>query len=156
MTENKLPAEFKAIFEDQFYKGCGCWLWQGAMNDRGYGVIHYGKKRYLASRVSYLLYVGEFDDSLCVLHKCDNPSCINPDHLFLGTRGDNNKDRTKKGRGRVAVGIRCSLSKLSEEDVKSIRQKSASGIGDKDLSKVFNTAPSNIYMIKTRRTWKHI
>ena len=75
----------------------GCWEWQKSRNLKGYGYFQTLGQR-LAHRVSYIIHNGEFDKKLCVLHRCDNPPCVNPDHLFLGTVNDNNKDRHAKGR----------------------------------------------------------
>jgi hypothetical protein len=77
-----------------------CWVWSGAkLNTNGYGVIRINKKNELAHRVSYIIHIGPIKDGLWVLHKCDNRSCVNPGHLFLGTRTDNVNDMYKKGRG---------------------------------------------------------
>jgi hypothetical protein len=79
----------------------GCWLWTGATDRRGYGKIFDGAgKLLIASRVAHELCIGPIPDGLCVLHKCDNPPCVNPDHLFLGTFGDNTQDMLAKGRNR--------------------------------------------------------
>jgi hypothetical protein len=76
-----------------------CWLWTASLNNKGYGKIGEGKKILLAHRVSWELHFGPIPDRLCVLHKCDNPKCVNPDHLFLGTQKDNAQDMVRKNRG---------------------------------------------------------
>lgn len=75
----------------------GCWEWQGFRNSQGYGA---GKhlRQTLAHRISFELFRGPLLAEMCVLHKCDNPCCVNPNHLFIGDRDINNKDRAKKGR----------------------------------------------------------
>jgi len=75
----------------------GCWIWTGAKHPDGYGSIKYKNQPWKVHRLSYLVYKGEIAESL-VLHSCDNPSCINPEHLFLGTASDNMKDMVSKGR----------------------------------------------------------
>lgn len=82
----------------------GCIEWQGQRTHKGYGILKVWKEnvliRDLAHRVKWKLKYGYIPGSICVLHKCDNPSCINLRHLFLGTKGDNNSDRHNKGRSR--------------------------------------------------------
>jgi hypothetical protein len=100
-------------FWPKVVKSDGCWLWVGAKFERGYGCIVAGgpringrpaERRHLyAHRVSYELSVGPIPDGLYVCHHCDNPPCVNPSHLFLGTATDNNRDREAKGRGRYTV-----------------------------------------------------
>jgi len=81
-----------------------CWLWQGAkVGQGGYGNFGVDKKHHLAHRVSYELANGPIPDGMWVLHRCDNPPCVNPDHLFLGTRSDNMKDAHQKGRIDMSV-----------------------------------------------------
>ncbi len=77
-----------------------CWEWRGARSGDGYGTFQLPNKLIGAHRMAYILYKGEIPAGLCVCHKCDNPICINPEHLFLGTVVDNNRDRDTKGRGR--------------------------------------------------------
>lgn len=92
-------------FEKKFTKTDGCWIWNAATDPKGYGAFRYEGKTQIASRVSYQLYKGNVPSGLHVLHTCDNPSCVNPDHLFLGTNDDNVEDRKSKGRrvGRLKV-----------------------------------------------------
>ena len=93
-------------FWDKVNKTDNCWLWTAAIDSHGYGKIIIGsrsdksRKYRIASRVSWELINGPIPFKKLVLHKCDNPLCVNPDHLFLGTSGDNNRDRHRKGRTR--------------------------------------------------------
>lgn len=89
-------------FAEKVFRTNRCWLWTAGTNGVGYGMISRGaasEGRMLAHRLSYELHVGEIPDGLLVLHACDNQTCVNPDHLFLGTHLDNALDKTKKGRG---------------------------------------------------------
>lgn len=79
----------------------GCWEWCGKLDLYGYGVFKLNNKSYKAHRYSYVLYHGAFDTKLHVLHRCDNPKCVNPDHLFLGTNQDNIADKVSKGRSKI-------------------------------------------------------
>src|SRR5436190_23826490 len=97
----------------------GCWEWQGAtrtkIKNMPYGGIKIFQKTHLVHRVSYEHYIGPIPEGMQVLHKCDNPKCINPEHLFIGTNLDNVADKLKKGR--QAVGGKCATSKLTSNDV---------------------------------------
>lgn len=97
--------------------GCGCWIWTGALTSWGYGKIGAGKKTQRAHRVSWELFIGPIPDDMNVLHRCDTPSCINPDHLFLGTFKDNTQDCIRKGRFRTDI----EPTKEIEERVRKIR-----------------------------------
>jgi hypothetical protein len=87
----------KRFNENIFKTKTGCWEWQKAITPDGYGKFKSFNEQ-LAHRVSWRLHRGDIGKNLCVLHKCDNPPCVNPEHLFLGTLSENNKDRTFKGR----------------------------------------------------------
>lgn len=76
----------------------GCWLWTGGTNEGGYGIFNMNLKTVRAHRASYEFHFGRFEKKLCVLHKCDTPACINPNHLFLGTHSDNARDMVTKKR----------------------------------------------------------
>lgn len=77
----------------------GCWKWDGSKSSRGYGKITHNRKTLISSRVSWAIHNGHINNDLFVLHKCDNPECTNPDHLFLGTQKDNMRDMLNKNRG---------------------------------------------------------
>ncbi len=102
-----LPAEAAADFlsyVDKSLHSEGCWTWTGSLNKDGYGLYrrfyHDGAKQLYSHRISYLIHRGSIPESLQVLHSCDNPPCVNTEHLRLGTIQDNIKDRTDRGRGR--------------------------------------------------------
>ena len=95
-------------FESKYIKDpSGCWLWQACVNNKGYGGFCLDGKWAMAHRVSWETVNGKIENSLCVLHKCDIPRCINPDHLFLGSRSDNMKDAVKKKRQNHSKQLKC-------------------------------------------------
>lgn len=85
-------------FHSRINKTDGCWLWTGTTSTRGYGVIFLKRKKIFAHRLSYVVFKGALKNGNCVLHKCDNPPCVNPEHLFSGTHQDNMLDYTIKGK----------------------------------------------------------
>ena len=97
----------------------GCWIWTGTVHGKGYGHIWYNGSCNKAHRVSYEVYVGEIPEGMVVMHRCDNPACVNPDHLILGTNQENMDDRNKKMR--QAHGESHSKAKLTDELVRHIR-----------------------------------
>lgn len=98
LLTRKIDAFYENVSKRKTKKGCI--LWKGCLSPAGYGRMRWlDKKNHLAHRISYELNFGAFDKRLCVLHKCDTPACINPDHLWLGTLAENTKDMHKKGRG---------------------------------------------------------
>lgn len=102
-----------------------CWVWAGTRDAAGYGKIKIGGRMFRAHRVSYQLFKGEIGD-YDVLHKCDNPSCINPEHLSLGTHGDNMRDMISKGR-RNTKGEKASAAKITNKQAEKIRYDKRSG-----------------------------
>jgi|SRR3989304_4300052 len=141
----------------------GCWWWIGA-NNGAYGHLSCGGRkqgRLSAHRASWILHNGEIPLGLCVLHKCDNPLCVNPKHLFLGTQLDNAADRVKKGRdgdkkGKVR-GEKNGNCLLTEQQIKEIRRRySVGGIRQIDLAQEYGLSRSGICMIVTKRSWGHV
>ena len=130
----------------------GCWEWSTTVDKLGYAHIWVKTKDMLAHRFSYLIHKGD-PAGMCVCHSCDNPSCVNPDHLWLGTRADNNRDKKLKGRARGKSGSTNGYSKLIEADVLAIR---ASTLHKKELAKRYNVSLAHIYKIQNREGWKHI
>jgi hypothetical protein len=130
----------------------GCWLWNAKQDALGYGWMRIGHKKGVvpAHRVSWILFKGPIPQHngpkarMLVLHKCDNPSCVNPDHLFLGTDADNCADRDKKGR---------LSSKLKESDVRSIRKFLSSGMKPKEISGKYQVSTWAIEAIRSNRRW---
>jgi hypothetical protein len=129
----------------------GCWLWTSSVDSTGYGTFWKDRTAQKAHRLSYQIHRGEIPAGMQVCHKCDNPLCVNPDHLFVGTLQDNMKDRNAKGR--QARGVRHSKARLSEDDVRFIRSSNLTTIA---LGKMFNINHGSISAIRTRKNWKHV
>ncbi len=132
-----------------------CWEWQSCLVCKGYGGFKYKGKQVRAHRFSYELNKGPIENGLFVCHKCDNPKCVNPSHLFLGTNLENMKDKTNKGR--AAKGEKQHLAKLTEKQVVEIRQKYATkNYTQSQLGREYNVDYKSICYIINRITWKHI
>lgn len=143
-------------------KSHGCWLWTGTRRPDGYGVIGRGKRGkglIRAHRLSWELVNGLVPVGKFVCHKCDNPSCVRPGHLFLGTNLDNIRDMRMKCRGvdpPVQYGEKNVNAKMSPYKVKKIRRLHASGVSYKKLSVMFDVYWGTIRNLVTKRTWKHV
>ena len=129
----------------------GCWLWLKALSVTGYAVLQYGGKVNKVSRLSYGLYKGEVPDCLHVLHRCDNPVCINPDHLFLGTDKDNMRDKQAKGRGFISSGAKSGMAKLTEAQVEEALTSTTRHI---DLASKFKVSADVIVDVRSGLSWK--
>lgn len=137
----------------------GCWLFIGSRDELGYGRFRDPKsKSYLMSahRSSYLLFRGKIPDGMIVCHSCDNPSCVNPSHLFIGSHKDNSLDMMKKGRDRI-VGIKNGRAKLTEENILNIRFLYDQGeLSDREIGKLYGVVETTIANIGKRNSWKHV
>lgn len=140
-----------------------CWLWAaGQMGNSGYGAFSIrtanGTKSFRAHRYSYELANGPVLAGLHVLHRCDTPLCVRPEHLFLGTPLDNARDKVTKGRMRRGdfKGEANGHAKLTESDVRAIRARAAAGERQADLSREYGVTPQSIWNIVNRWIWKHI
>ena len=130
----------------------GCWEWTAAKHPKGYGSFSLGGRVMGAHRVAYQLYVGEIPEGLWVCHRCDNPSCVNPSHLFLGTNADNTHDRDNKGRG--SYGEERPNAKLTNNKVNEIRARWLDGEPMSKLGREFGVARQTISMIVHNRKWR--
>lgn len=135
-------------FWEKVEKAEGCWLWTGALGANGYGVTFLDGKIKRAHRVSWLMATGtEVPSNLDCCHKCDNRRCVNPDHLFIGTRRDNMRDCVMKGRHPV---------KLTVENVREIRARSAAGEVARTISASFGIHKNHVYKVVSGKAWSHV
>lgn len=133
-------------------KNTGCWLWLNANPHNRYGSWSaFGENR--PNRASWVMHNGAIPEGYLVLHKCDRPGCVNPDHLFLGTQDDNMKDMKSKQRARVSKGTNNTNSKLSEQQIHSIRNSS---LTHRELSEFFGVNPVTIRLIRKGVLWAHL
>ena len=93
-----MPPGDRLLAKRRIVPSTGCWLWTGGKLSDGYGHLCVHNRRVLAHRLSWEVWVGPIPADLCVLHRCDTPACFNPEHLWLGTRSENNRDMLAKGR----------------------------------------------------------
>ena len=134
-----------------------CWVWLGGVNTRtGRGTFWIDGDTRCASRTAYRIYFGEFDDSLFVCHRCDNPNCVNPAHLFLGTNSDNQKDLYAKGL-RCVKGENGPGSKLNNAEAKGIRELySFANISQRQLAKMYGVTQTSIHNIVNYKTFVEV
>lgn len=152
-------ANIQKMFDDRVSPepNSGCWLWTGNLcsKKRGaYGIFTHspaGLKIVRASRLAWRLLRGEDPGDLHVLHSCDNPSCVNPDHLFLGTNTENHADKVRKGR--QYKGARHYQAKFSEDQIRAIR---ADPRGVNAIAKGYGVSHATISEIRSRKLWKSV
>lgn len=162
MGPKPLPRE--VLFWGKVQKTDKCWLWTGEHSTVGYGFFSVWRNnkrtaRLGAHRVSWELHNGPIPDGLCVMHKCDVPLCVRPDHLTLGTQAENLLDARTKGRMKgppPQVGTKNCKAKLSEANVLEIRHRVYGGEKQRTLANEFGVSQYAISAIKLRKVWRHI
>ena len=128
-----------------------CMIWKGATNTHGYGWKTINMKQVGLHRVAWEWANGPIPKGMSVLHKCDNPPCVNPDHLFIGTQRDNIDDMVRKGRS--LIGTKNPHAKLTESDVLAIRVDNRPYSA---IAKDYGISISNAWHIKNRKSWRHL
>jgi len=141
-------------FWDKVNKTDDCWIWTAAIDDGGYGHFWLNNKIEKAHRVSWIIHNGPIqDDKLRVCHKCDNPPCVRPDHLFLGTDKDNSRDCIDKGRRLHLIGENATNVKLTDQEVEKIRNMYLTKqYTQRELGSLFGVSQSQIYMIVNNKS----
>lgn len=133
----------------------GCFIVISHKSDEeGYISLQRNGKRMSAHRVIWERKFGPIPEGLCILHKCDVRNCINPEHLFLGTKTDNNRDRDQKGR--TAQGEKIGRAKLKEQDIHQIRKLLKEGVSQRKIAKIFKVHYATISKINTGKHWKYL
>jgi hypothetical protein len=188
LTIDMITEKVKARFWAKVNKTDGCWGWTGASDCRGYGSIRIGGRyepQVGAHRLSWVIHRGEISEGLFVLHRCDNPNCVRPDHLFLGTHQDNMNDMAEKKRaasgethgsrtcpGRLPsgdshwthahpesrlFGESNGIAKLTENQVREIRSKySFRKYTTKMLALEYGVGETTIKLIRYGKAWRHV
>ncbi|MGC0371650.1 MAG: hypothetical protein DGJ47_000343 [Rickettsiaceae bacterium] len=152
-----------------YFDSEGCWLWKAAKNEKGYGLIgvniidaegDYKWKTLRAHRVAYEAFnFCNLKPDQCVCHICDNPPCVNPHHLFAGTRRDNVLDMIAKGRHKAPPVLRgkdSANAKLSDYQVKLIRQLYKNPFSLRKLANIFGVSHTLILRIVNHKSWRHV
>jgi hypothetical protein len=140
----------------------GCWLWVGAIDKKGYGRVALGRRlgAVVASRVAWEMAHGSIPDGFFVCHRCDQPSCVNPGHLFLGTAQDNADDMVRKGRATTGEltprGTAHYRAKFTDEDIRAMRAMRRAGERFTDIAAQYGISPSHARGIATGALWSHV
>lgn len=163
----KRVIDLSSRFWRYVHKTEDCWLWTGVLKGTGrnkYGILAMATgtsirhKNEGAHRVSWKIHFGEIPPGMFVCHRCDNPQCVRPDHLFLGTNKINMQDMAAKGRGKPPDnrGSRHGMSRLTEPEVVEIRLLFSNGSRACELAERFGVALSTIYSVTSGRHWMHV
>lgn len=140
-----------------------CWLWTATVNADGYGKFFCEGRRHFAHRVAWRLTHGDIPEGLLVCHSCDNPPCVNPAHLFLGTNAENGADSGRKGRHRLQkhpdlqAGEKNPYARLTAANVEAIRNGYRPGVVEiQEIAAEYGVSPGTIAMLLKGKTWKHV
>lgn len=137
-------------------KTTSCWLWTGACDINGYGIFNMYNKCWRVHRLSYIIHYGNFNQKMCILHKCDIRNCVNPNHLFIGTRQDNHRDMHNKNR--YPCGEDHGNSTISEVEVRQllIEIYNYKFNSIQEVCEVYKIGKEVVHSILNGKTWKHI
>jgi hypothetical protein len=130
-----------------------CWWWTGRNRDGRYGILTHRGKGAGAHRISYEIHIGAIPKGMLVCHTCDNPACVNPKHLFLGTPKDNMQDKMAKGRGRHLKGDKNPASRLTTSKVIAIRERARNGESQRALAREYGICQQTVSEIVLHKIW---
>ena len=134
----------------------GCIVFNGCRNHDGYGRINKDGKLVFIHREVWVESNGDIPEGMCICHKCDNPSCLNIEHLFIGTHDDNMADKREKGRCAKLKGSSNGASKLNEDQVIDIKRRLKDGQSKASIGRLYGVTDSNIRLIAQGKKWKHV
>lgn len=152
-----IGATLEEVFRSRFTPApfTECWEWQGYVNSAGYGKITHKGKTYRAHRLAWQFFHGmEIPDGMVVCHRCDNPRCVNPYHLELGTQADNMTDKAAKGRQHR--GENHPRTAITENQVRQIRAMHNSGLSTRKIAQRLNVSTSSVGHILRGNSWRHV
>ena len=154
--EIEVTEHLKAKFWPKVKQGAPdeCWPWTGSLNSKGYGHFRISKRIAVAHRVSYTIHFGPIPQGLFICHRCDNPVCVNPNHLFAGTNRENVDDMLSKGR--QCRGEDHQLAKLSDEKIGEIRMRWATRLTQQKLADEYGISVGALNIALYHKTWKHL
>lgn len=142
------------LFQSLDMKGhADCWEWKHSRDKYGYGMAYFNSRRNYTHRIAFTLLVGPIPAGMLVCHKCDNPPCCNPAHLFVGTVKDNTLDRNAKGRAPRQDGERNGNAALGPSAVAKIRALAASGVKQTHIATMFGVSSQAVSLIVTGKRW---
>ena len=158
LNANDIKFLYKLCSYAEIKRKTDCWQWQKGKDKDGYALITYKGKTVRVTRLIKSLYDGEFPKEMFCCHTCDNPSCINPDHIFIGSAKENSRDREKKHRGRTQnqLGEKNHAAILTENVVLEIRKLHQEGMKECDIVRKFKLNQGTVSKILLRKRWKHI
>lgn len=153
------PTVIEKVWRHIARQPSGCWEWNGLRGPLGYGRAYgpyAGRRRWPAHRLVYSIMVEPIPEGMVVRHRCDNPPCVNPAHLELGTIADNNADRTERGRSCRTSGQDRWVSKLTDDDVRAARRMLADGLSQHAVGEALGVSQTTIWAIKSGNRWSHV